>query len=135
MFVIICIDDNKGMMFNHRRQSQDKNLRNYILSEINNDKLWMNAYTYGQFSETQLQNIVVDEDFLKKAGQSEYCFVEDEDINPYLEKIEKIVLFKWNRKYPADFHFNVDINGWDLVKTEELRGNSHEKITKEIYEK
>ena len=24
MILIVCIDDNKGMMFNHRRQSQDR---------------------------------------------------------------------------------------------------------------
>lgn len=133
MYIIICIDDNKGMMFNHRRQSQDKELRNHILSEINNDKLWMNVYTSGQFHETRLQNIVVDQDFLKKADQYEYCFVEDENIKPYMERIEKIILFKWNRKYPADFYYNIDMSGWKLVKTEELKGNSHEKITKEIY--
>ena len=27
MILIVCIDDNKGMMFNHRRQSQDGVLR------------------------------------------------------------------------------------------------------------
>ena len=24
MILIVCVDDNKGMMFNHRRQSQDR---------------------------------------------------------------------------------------------------------------
>ncbi len=31
MILIVCVDDNKGMMFNHRRQSQDRVLRRHIL--------------------------------------------------------------------------------------------------------
>lgn len=30
MIVIACLDDNGGMMFNHRRQSQDSVLRAHI---------------------------------------------------------------------------------------------------------
>ena len=34
MILIVCIDDNKGMMFNHRRQSQDGVLRRHILDMV-----------------------------------------------------------------------------------------------------
>ena len=45
MILIVCIDDNKGMMFNHRRQSQDRVLRRHILDMVGNGKLWMNEYS------------------------------------------------------------------------------------------
>ena len=31
MVLIVCVDDHNGMMFNHRRQSQDRILRGDIL--------------------------------------------------------------------------------------------------------
>ncbi len=51
----------------------------------------------------------------------------------YEDRIEKVILFKWNRNYPADTFFSLDLSGYTLEKTEDFAGNSHEKITKEIY--
>ncbi len=35
MIVCVAVDDNRGMMFNNRRQSQDKILRKYLLNMVN----------------------------------------------------------------------------------------------------
>ena len=56
-----------------------------------------------------------------------------EDGGRHKEKIEKVILFHWNRDYPADTYFTLDISGWTLEESEEIAGYSHEKITKEIY--
>ena len=45
MILIVCVDDHNGMMFNHRRQSQDRILRADILELTGGKKLWMNAYS------------------------------------------------------------------------------------------
>ena len=86
MILIACIDDNKGMMFNHRRQSQDRVLRRHILDMVGDSNLWMNEYSVKMFekdSEGQMQeHIQVDEDFLRKAAEDEYCFVETFDCGP-----------------------------------------------------
>ena len=42
MIVIACLDDNGGMMFNHRRQSQDRVLRAHIAALVGDARLWMN---------------------------------------------------------------------------------------------
>ena len=42
-------------------------------------------------------------DFLQKAGPKEYALLEDREAAPYLDRIEKIVLYHWNRSYPGDF--------------------------------
>ena len=135
MIVIVCVDDNNGMTFNHRRQSKDKILREHILQMAGEKRIWMNAYSRKQFSECETSQIVVDEDYPEKADRDDYCFVEDKDISGYIERIEKIILFKWNRKYPADTFFSLNLEQWRLEESEDFEGNSHEKITKEIYVK
>ena len=50
-------------------------------------------------------------------------------------KIEKIIVFWWNRHYPSDRKFDLDLSKWNKVSKEEFAGYSHEKITKEVYEK
>lgn len=137
MKIIAAVDDNNGMMFNKRRQSQDRILREHILSLSQETRLWMSPYSLKQFSKEMEENwedrIRTRDDFLNSAGEGDYCFVEDADLLPYLEQIEEIILFKWNRVYPADTYFPIDYASWKLMKTEEFAGSSHEKITKEVY--
>ena len=145
MKVIVCVDNQNGMMFNHRRQSQDRVLRRRMLELTGGEKLWMNAYSQKQFLQDlqgngtmpevhgHLEQIQVDESFLEKAETGEYCFVEDQDIVPYEKRIEEVILCRWNRDYPADLYFKMDLGGWKLAKTQEYAGSSHEKITEEHY--
>lgn len=138
MIVIACVDNNMGMLFNQRRQSQDKVLREKILQCCEGHKLWMNAYSYKQF-EGQAANkditICVAEDFLTRAEAEDYCFVENADVANCSNEIEQIILFCWNRDYPADFYFTVPVHSkpWRLVSQEDFCGSSHEKITEEVY--
>lgn len=132
MIIIVCIDDKFGMMFNHRRQSQDKELRKIILQEAKGKKLWMNSYSAKQFDE-DCPLISVDEKFLQYAETGDYCFVEDIDIGPYIDYIDELILIRWNRVYPADTYLKIDLSEWFLKNKEEFKGNSHEKITLEDY--
>ena len=58
MIRIVCVDDHNGMMFNHRRQSQDRVLRADILELTGGKKLWMNAYSRKQFAESDAEKIL-----------------------------------------------------------------------------
>ena len=136
MIVMAAVDDKGGLLFNGRRQSQDKRLRERILELTRGSLLWMNSYSQRQFGEAVSDaNTEIDEAFLDKAGQGEYCFVENMALKPYLEKIEKIILFQWNRNYPADRYLDIDVSEeqWQLEAVQEFSGFSHEKITEEIY--
>lgn len=135
MILILVIDERKGMMFNNRRQSQDRVLRERILSLTAGSRLWMNAYSYRQFEKMDGKHIVEAEDFLESAEPGEYCFVENVPVKPYEEKIEKLILFRWNRRYPGDFFLDIDLSDkmWKLIQTEVFSGSSHEKITMEVY--
>ena len=96
-------------MFNHRRQSQDRVLRAHIAALVGDDRLWMNHYSAQQFDTESIQHLNVDDAFLQEAVQGDYCFVEDTALKPYERWIEKIIVFRWNRAYPADQSFDLDL--------------------------
>lgn len=138
MILIVAVDDNYGMAFHGRRQSQDRILRGRILEFTKNSRLWVNSYTKKQFTEEiDAAQIYVAENFLKRVSSEEFCFVENEFISFYENNIEKVFLFKWNKVYPADLYFDIDLEQgvWSLVSSDEFKGYSHDKITLEVYER
>lgn len=132
MILIAAVEDRMGMSFNHRRISQDKVVSQKILDITDGKVLWMNPYSSKLFGLDHPQ-INIAEDFLREAAMGEYCFTET--VNPAeAEKwTEQIILFRWNRKYPADTHFSIDLNQWEMVSSKDFPGTSHDKITMEVY--
>lgn len=150
MNIIICVDDNNGMMFNKRRQSKDYTVRQHIIADAAGTAIWLNSYSASQFEDTDFRDttlncpkfntiqkplLCIDEDFLDKAGEKEFAFVENLPIKKCENKINQLILYKWNRKYPADFYFDINIadGSWQLTSVEEFPGSSHDKISKEVY--
>lgn len=131
MNIIVCIDENNGMMFNKRRQSQDSVVREKIIELSSGFMLYMNEYSAKQFAHEQ--GITVDNDFLSKAKTGDFCFIESDDIPQ--DNVEKVFLINWNRKYPSDKKFNFDLisNGFQKISEEEFAGSSHEKITLSVF--
>lgn len=137
VIALICVDDSGGTMFNHRRQSRDRIIRADMLHESGNHRLWMNSYSAKQFAPEGLEGITISDDFLEQSGVGDYCFVEGISLAAYEEKIETLILYKWNRLYPSDTFFDIPLvdHGWELTESTELSGYSHEKITKEVYKR
>lgn len=131
MQVIITVENRNGMLFNHRRVSRDQKISERILAYCKEKRLWMNAYSAKLFENNP--QIRVSETFLEQ--KDAICFVEGQDVTPYLPEIDTIILFHWNRDYPADFFFTVDLSEWNRIHQEEFAGKSHEKITMEVYKK
>ena len=131
MIIVVCIDEKGGRLFNRRRQSQDRLLREDLLREAVGKPIWMNEYSAGQFTE-EPENIRVAEDFYLQAGEGEFCFFEDVDPVPWLDRAEAVILYHWNRRYPGDRYFPQPLAGWSAVRTEDFMGSSHECITKEV---
>lgn len=136
MILMVCIDDDCGMAFANRRQSQDRILRARLL-RLSGGVLRLNAYSAKQFPPEESANFIVEEDFLEQAGEGDFCFAETIDVAPFEEKAEKIILYRWNRRYPASLHFSIPLeeHGWKCAAAEEFQGYSHEKITEEVYVK
>lgn len=131
MQVIITVENRNGMLFNHRRVSRDQKISERILAYCKEKRLWMNAYSAKLFENNP--QICVSETFLEQ--KDAICFVEDQDVTPYLPEIDTIILFHWNRDYPADLFFTVDLSEWNRIHQEEFAGKSHDKITMEVYKK
>lgn len=140
MKIIVCVDNDMGMMFNHRRQSRDGELCKYIINEYGKEKIYMTEYSSKIFDDKE-SVVLLDEktsemnDGIKDDG---YVFIENPvDINERLqinvENIDEIIMCLWNRKYHSDQKFDMDISRFNLVDTVDIVGSSHDKITIKTY--
>ena len=133
MQVIVCLDDRNGMLFNHRRQSRDREVLKEILKDAEGKRLWIRPFSQKLFQGTE-NRVQISDSPLDAAGPGETCFVEDLSLAGWEDSIESLTVYRWNRHYPGDFFLDLDLSGWRLVSRREFSGNSHEKITKEVYE-
>ncbi len=131
MVVFYCVDDDGGLLFNKRRQSMDCELRKRILGFVGENKLLCDSYTAKQFEEKDKLQIVEDDNFTAAS----FVFAEKQEPTKLLPFADRLVLFKWNRKYPSDRKFGEIPSDFRLVSAEDFVGTSHDKITQEIYEK
>ena len=134
MKVAVCLDDKNGMMFAKRRQRKDSILRQELLNRVGESRLWMNAYSARQFADAE-DRITVDEEFLLKAAQDDWCFVENVNLLDVAGQITELAVYRWNRVYPSDQKFPEELFAprWNLISRRDFAGNSHERITEEIY--
>ncbi|MBQ3118443.1 MAG: ribonuclease Z [Clostridia bacterium] len=115
MVLIVCTDTSGGMSFNNRRLSRDEE----VIKRIKNlaPKLYINAYSKDLFPEAT-----------EGLGDVYFAELDLPDCVP-----DEIYLFNWNRLYPKDLTFTIDLNNYKLLSTEDFRGSSHEKITLSHY--
>lgn len=134
--MIVALDDRNGMMFNNRRQSQDVKLREYLIQLTQGSNLFLNQYSFTQFKGMDLTNVTVDDSFIEKANENDFCFVENKALAPYLNKINTIFVCRWNRDYPSDLKFDIDLsNNYKLISSVDIVGKSHKEITLEEWSK
>ncbi|MBE6654172.1 MAG: ribonuclease Z [Ruminococcaceae bacterium] len=131
MNLIICLDDKNGMMFNKRRQSRDSVLCERVLSLFGGD-LYMSTYSAKLFPADAPLTVC---DFAACKDKDGFFFAEDTELS--LDSAEKIIIYRWNRHYPADKHFNFDLAslGYELTSSTDLTGSSHPVITEQIFKK
>ncbi len=129
MTVFLCLDDNNGMMFNKRRQSRDAAVINRIMELVGDKVLHINSYSSCLFEDRQ--NIIIDDDL----STAEFCFVENISLADIINITDKLVIYRWNRVYPADMKLDIKLSDWNKISIIDFVGNSHEKITEEVYVK
>ncbi len=134
MNIIVCLDDNGGMLFNQRRQSRDRIVTADILSSTSASRLLISSFSEKLF-ENSINKPIADDNFLSIAGKGDFCFVENRKLAEYEKDINTIIVYRWNRVYPTDFTFDLNLAQWKLISAKEFTGYSHKKITKEVYEK
>lgn len=130
MILFVCVDKEDGMLLCGRRQSKDKLLRERMLTLAKESRLLVNSFTAKQFEE---EGFVLAEDPISEAKAGDFVFLENLPLPQ--DAVEKIILYHWNRRYPADRFFDRKLLcGRKKVKTTFFPGSSHEKITEEIWE-
>jgi len=131
--IIVCVDDKFGISFMGRRVSRDRSVTEDIIRTVRDKKIYIHpdsAVLFSDFSDKVISN----ENYLKKAGTGDFCFIENSDYKMHIKSIESVILYKWNRRYPANIFFDQSIiDGREPTKVYNFKGNSHENITKEVY--
>ena len=135
MKLILCVDDKGGLAFNHRRQSRDRVLNEHILMHCGMHRLWISPYTAKLFGADTAVRLCIAEDCLERAEEDDYCFAEVHNPAPYLNRVQQVIVYHWNRDYPADRYFTLPETGWMKQSETEFAGSSHEKITEEVFVK
>lgn len=136
MTVFVCIDDKGGMLFNKRRQSRDSKVIEDVARTVGEGLLYISDFSEVLFAESDASVISVP-DPLDSAGDGSFVFVENLHLGEYVDKIDRLIIYKWNRKYPCDFELDVTPStaGFKKKSTREFKGTSHDKITREDYVK
>lgn len=141
MKIILCVDENLGYSFNKRRQSRDKKMREHMLGVLREEDagLFVNGYTARSLDGDGLladDVTVVDEQdgsadgFLRTAEQEGgWAFVENADITGFLDRIDEMIVYHWNRLYLSDLRLPESfMKSFRTVNREQFRGTSHDSI-------
>ena len=134
MKLIVCLDDERGMMFNHRRQSRDRVLIADMIDHVGDSLLCVSPYSAPLFGEDYATLRVAPNPVLS-AKEADFCFVEDTPLPSNLDGANELIIYRWNRLYPSDVRFDCDMSSFRLAESSKFAGSSHEKIKQEIWKK
>lgn len=132
MTCYVCLDDKNGMRFNHRRQSRDALLLADMQQAVPK-LLHADAVSGPLLTEAGIPWELAPED-LRLLPEDAHFFLEARPAGEALV-FDRIVIYRWNRHYPADTFWNLDLTaaGYRLTEATDFSGSSHETITKEVY--
>lgn len=128
MTIYLCLDDRNGMLFNKRRQSRDAAVLEDIRASIP-DVLTIDPFSEKLIREAGIPYALAEADLPPEA----HFFLEARPASEVISLASALVIYRWNRYYPADVRFDGDLTGFTLQSTTQFPGKSHETITKEVY--
>ena len=133
MKIAFCTDDDNGMLFNGRRLSRDRAVTDDLINSLSgSQKLWIHPFSLKLFQGRE-EMVIIDEELLSHAGKNDLCFIENIDITPYEALIDELIIYRWNRRYPSDMKLTLNPEDFEATAVKEIKGSSHEKITKEVF--
>jgi len=130
--LIACVSDGGGILFAGRRVSRDAAVIGDVVSVVGDGVLFTSDYSAALFEGSALSSVVVSNP-LESAERDDFVFLESRGAIEYKDKIDTLIIYRWNRKYPFDVRLDIDprAEGMTLSETVEFSGKSHEKITRE----
>ena len=134
MTIVLCLDKNGGRSFNNRRQSRDRKLIDDLCDLAGEREIYIAPYSEKLFAHTG-HPTVAREDYLDLVPEDGICFCEREAVSPVFGRASQIVIYRWNKEYPADRVFDVDLGaeGFRFYRKTDFPGTSHNDIDREVY--
>ena len=127
MTLILWTGKNGEMLFNRRRCSQDRAVIADILSMYPPEQICVSAYSASLFPGSQIISCL-------EEANDHVLFLEDLPLSPALAQAKRLIVYRFDRVYPADVRFTLSPD-FSLKASTEFSGSSHDKITREVYEK
>lgn len=129
---IIALDDRNGYSLFGKRLSKDRKMLEDMTGLLEDGQcLYVSQYSLGIFSE-ELRKYLrcpVPDNFTDDG----MIFFEAVDFSSF--SLDMLIVYRWNRYYPSDVKYNPYLHGWKKVSSYDFSGYSHEKITREVYER
>ncbi len=126
MTLLLWTGKNGEMLFNRRRCSQDKAVISDILTMFPPEDICVSAYSAPLFEGAHTVSCLED--------AHNVLFLEDFPLLPALARGEKLIVYRFDRVYPAHVRLTVPPE-FSLTQCTEFSGYSHDKITREVYAK
>lgn len=127
MTLILWTGKNGELLFHRRRCSRDRAVVADILTLYQPSDLCVSPYSAPLFPDAHIIS-----DLSEAEGKT--LFLEDLPLSSALDKAQKLLVYRFDRVYPADVTLQIP-NGFALRESTEFTGFSHQKITREVYEK
>ncbi len=133
MTLIMFLDERGGMLFNNRRQTLDYELLD-IISKDFGERLYISPFSEKYFSGRCASLL---EDPLADAPDDSAVFIEDRDVLPFIDRIDKILIYRWSKVYPSDRQTDIlpADHGFRLLGKLKFSTEVHKDIVKEIYKR
>lgn len=139
MILVLITDTAGGISFHGKRQSRDRELTREILRLSRGRVLIVDTYSAGLFGEHAPERMRVADHPAEGAGEGDFVFLERMPeagaLRESMGLAEKIYLFRWDKRYPADAWLPPGFPGpgWKKAGEKRFAGFSHEKITEEVW--
>ena len=134
MKLVVCLDENNGIKFFGKRQSQDELQRKNLFELIGNSKLFVSEYSYDLYKDFEFNFEIIDEK--TKIIENSVFLYEGDFLEKFLSLVDEIIVYFWNRNYPFDEVFEEFLKDcWKEKEVFEFKGKSHDKITRKIFVK
>lgn len=126
--VAVCLDDEGGMTFFGRRQSRDRVLIDE-LCDSTDGPIYIGEFSKMLFKD-HADKVCVSDNPLDDCPDGGFAFIENLPLLPYVDRISRLIIYKWNRLYPYDVKIDLNLGSFAVLSHEDFVGSSHDKITK-----
>ena len=129
---IIALDDRNGYSLFGKRLSKDRKMLEEMTGLLEDGQcLYVSKYSLGIFSEDLRRQLICS--LPETVSDDGMIFFEAADFSSF--GLDRLIVYRWNRHYPSDVKYNPYLHGWKKSASYDFRGYSHEKITREVYER